>query len=173
MRKTDWKMSLQTLRVCLRGACSVIGLAEHVRWPLRQTHGGVANSLQHSYSIGGGGVKVATANLKVRTGKDNTRQGLYKGYIRHDIGALGRLKASWVDGRRVAVTPRPGMYVCVCMYVCMYVCRGVPRIFGEGGGERRGGGGGPRSAKEANKPNKRATGLKPRTCAHQGSMFRP
>ena len=39
------------------------------------------------------------------------------------------------------------------------------------GAERRGGG--PRSAKEANKPNKRATELKPRTCAHQGSMFRP
>ena len=38
--------------------------------------------------------------------------------------------------------------------------RGVPRIFGEGGG--------PRSAKEANKPNKRATELKPRTCAHHG-----
>ena len=34
-------------------------------------------------------------------------------------------------------------------------------------------GGVPRSAKEANKPNKRATELKPRTCAHQGSMFRP
>ena len=48
--------------------------------------------------------------------------------------------------------------------------RDVPRIFGGGGGERRGGGGGARSAKEANKPNKRATGLKPRTCAHQGSM---
>ena len=31
----------------------------------------------------------------------------------------------------------------------------------------------PRSAKKANKPNKRATELKPRTCAHQGSMFRP
>ena len=36
--------------------------------------------------------------------------------------------------------------------------RGVPRIFGGGGGV-------PRSVKEANKPNKRATGLKPRTCA--------
>ena len=34
-------------------------------------------------------------------------------------------------------------------------------------------GGGPRSAKQANQPNKRATELKPRTCAHQGSMFRP
>ena len=33
-------------------------------------------------------------------------------------------------------------------------------------------GGGARSAKQANKPNKRATELKPRTCAHQGSMFR-
>ena len=31
----------------------------------------------------------------------------------------------------------------------------------------------PRSAKEANKPKKRATELKPRPCAHQGSMFRP
>ena len=41
------------------------------------------------------------------------------------------------------------------------------------GGGREEGGGVPRSAKEANKPNKRATGLKPRTCAHQGSMFRP
>ena len=37
----------------------------------------------------------------------------------------------------------------------------------------RRGGGGPRSAKEANKPKKRATELKPRTCAHQGSIFRP
>ena len=46
--------------------------------------------------------------------------------------------------------------------------RGVPRIFGGGGG-----GGLPRSAKEANKPNNRATELKPLTCAHQGSMFRP
>ena len=34
-------------------------------------------------------------------------------------------------------------------------------------------GGVPRSAKQANKPNKRATELKPRTCAHQGSMLRP
>ena len=34
-------------------------------------------------------------------------------------------------------------------------------------------GGGARSTKEANKPNMRATGLKPRPCAHQGSMFRP
>ena len=49
--------------------------------------------------------------------------------------------------------------------------RGVGRIFG--GGCRGGGGGVPRSAKEANKPNKRATELKPRPCAHQGSMFRP
>ena len=47
----------------------------------------------------------------------------------------------------------------------LYGCRGVPRIFG--------GGGMPRSAKQANKPNKRATELKPLTCAHQGSMFRP
>ena len=30
----------------------------------------------------------------------------------------------------------------------------------------------PRSAKQANKPNKRATELKPRTCTHQGSIFR-
>ena len=29
----------------------------------------------------------------------------------------------------------------------------------------------PRSAKQANKPNKRANELKPLTCAHQGSMF--
>ena len=51
--------------------------------------------------------------------------------------------------------------------------RGVARIFGGGGGgaERRGGV--PRSPKEANKPNKCATELKPRTCTHQGSMFRP
>ena len=34
-------------------------------------------------------------------------------------------------------------------------------------------GGGARSAKEANKANKRATELKPRPCVHQGSMFRP
>ena len=40
---------------------------------------------------------------------------------------------------------------------------------------RRGaeGGGVPRSAKEANNPNKRAAELKLRPCAHQGSMFRP
>ena len=44
--------------------------------------------------------------------------------------------------------------------------RGVPRIFGGGGGV-------PRYAKQTNKPNKRATELKPLTCAHQGSMFRP
>ena len=43
----------------------------------------------------------------------------------------------------------------------------------EGRGCREGGGGVPRSTKEANNPNKRATELKPRTCAHQGSMFRP
>ena len=43
--------------------------------------------------------------------------------------------------------------------------RGVPRTFGRGGGAR--------SAKEANKPNKRATELTSRTCAHQGSTFRP
>ena len=36
-----------------------------------------------------------------------------------------------------------------------------------------GGGGVPRPAKEANKQNKRTTELKPLTCAHQGSMFRP
>ena len=35
------------------------------------------------------------------------------------------------------------------------------------------GGGVPRSAKQANKPNKRATELKPHPCTHQGSMFRP
>ena len=46
--------------------------------------------------------------------------------------------------------------------------------FSEGGCRGGGGGGGvPRSAKEANNPNKRATELKPRTYAHQGSMFRP
>ena len=45
------------------------------------------------------------------------------------------------------------------------IVRGVPRIFG---GWRV-----PRSAKQVNKPNKRATELKPRPCAHQGSMFRP
>ena len=48
---------------------------------------------------------------------------------------------------------------------------------GGGGAERRGGGaergGGPRSAKEANNPNKHATELKSCTCAHQGSIFRP
>ena len=50
----------------------------------------------------------------------------------------------------------------------------MPRGWGGGGVPRGGGGGGgARSAKEANKPNKRATELKPRTCAHQGSMFRP
>ena len=51
--------------------------------------------------------------------------------------------------------------------------RGVARIFGGGGGCRGVGGGVPRSAKEANNPNKRAAELKPRPCAHQGSMFRP
>ena len=40
--------------------------------------------------------------------------------------------------------------------------RGVPRIFWRGGGRD-----------PPKKPNKRATGLKPATCAHQGSMFRP
>ena len=44
---------------------------------------------------------------------------------------------------------------------------------GGGGGAEGGGGGVPRSAKEANNPNKRAAELKPRPCAHQGSMFRP
>ena len=53
------------------------------------------------------------------------------------------------------------------MAASMY--RGVARIFG--GGVPRGGV--PRSAKEANNPNKRAAELKPRPCAHQGSMFRP
>ena len=46
--------------------------------------------------------------------------------------------------------------------------------FSEGGGAvPRGGEGVPRSAKEAHNPNKRAAELKPRTCAHQESMFRP
>ena len=31
----------------------------------------------------------------------------------------------------------------------------------------------PRSPKQDNKPNERATELKPRTWTHQGSMFRP
>ena len=44
------------------------------------------------------------------------------------------------------------------MYQSPTPSRGVPRIFGGGGGEV------PRSAKQANKPNKRATELKPRTC---------
>ena len=48
--------------------------------------------------------------------------------------------------------------------------RGGEGARGGGGGERRGGGDPP---KKLYKPNKRATGLKPRTCAHQGSMFRP
>ena len=39
---------------------------------------------------------------------------------------------------------------------------------------RRGGGGVAEiRQRNYNKPNKRATELKPRTCAHQGSMFRP
>ena len=65
-------------------------------------------------------------------------------------------------------------------YTHVYIgLRGVPRIFGGGGVQgrtqdfRRGGGGVPRSAKEANKPNKRSTELKPRTCTHHRSMFRP
>ena len=41
------------------------------------------------------------------------------------------------------------------------------------GGGAEGGGGVPRSAKEANNPNKRAAELKPRPCTHQGLMFRP
>ena len=49
--------------------------------------------------------------------------------------------------------------------------QGRTQDFRRGGGREEGGG--PRSAKEAKKPNKRATGLKPATCAHQGSMFRP
>ena len=51
--------------------------------------------------------------------------------------------------------------------------RPVLRISGAYPGFSEGGGGVPRSAKQANKPNKRTTGLKPGTCAHQGSMFRP
>ena len=35
------------------------------------------------------------------------------------------------------------------------------------------GGGVPRSAKQANKPNKRATELKPRPCAHRGQCLSP
>ena len=42
--------------------------------------------------------------------------------------------------------------------------RGVPRIFG---------GGGARSAKEANKPNKRATELKPRHAPIRGQYLGP
>ena len=49
--------------------------------------------------------------------------------------------------------------------------QGRSQDFRRGGAE--GGGGVPRSAKEANNPNKRAAELKPRPCAHQGSMFRP
>ena len=48
--------------------------------------------------------------------------------------------------------------------------QGRSQDFRRGGG---GGGGVPRSAKEANNPNKRAAELKPRPCVHQGSMFRP
>ena len=44
---------------------------------------------------------------------------------------------------------------------------------GGGWGWAVGGGGGARSAKQANKPNKRATELKPRTCAHQGQCLGP
>ena len=51
--------------------------------------------------------------------------------------------------------------------------QGRSQDFRRGGGGVPKGGGGPRSPKEANKPNKRATELKRRTCAHQGSMFRP
>ena len=76
---------------------------------------------------------------------------------------------SWLDGMQMSFHSEK----------CSHApCRGVRRIFGGGvprGGEgvQREGGGVPRSAKEANNPNKRATELKPRTCAHQGSMFRP
>ena len=59
------------------------------------------------------------------------------------------------------------MYIHTCTYT-----RGVARIFGGGGG-CRGGGGVPRSAKEANNPNKRAAELKPRPCAHQGQCLGP
>ena len=55
------------------------------------------------------------------------------------------------------------------------VTQGHTQDFRRGGGGGGGcrGGGGARSAKEANNPNKRAAELTPRTCAHQGSMFRP
>ena len=50
--------------------------------------------------------------------------------------------------------------------------QGRTQDFRRGGGAESGGGG-PRSTKEANNPNKHATELKSRTCAHQGSIFRP
>ena len=67
------------------------------------------------------------------------------------------VKFVWLISRLVSKVICPKYLVNLAIY------RGVPRIFG---------GGVPRSAKQANKPNKRATELNPRTCAHQGSMFR-
>ena len=60
-------------------------------------------------------------------------------------------------------------------YDFIYLSTGVNNLSVPGAypGFSQGGGGVPRSAKEANTPNKRATELKPLTCAHQGSMFRP
>ena len=51
--------------------------------------------------------------------------------------------------------------------------QGRTQDFRRGGGRARVGGGVPRSPKEANQPNKHATGLKPRTCAHQGQCLGP
>ena len=53
------------------------------------------------------------------------------------------------------------MHVRAVAHTHTRIHRGVPRIFGGGGG------GVPRSAKEANKPNKRASELKPRPCGGQ------
>ena len=66
---------------------------------------------------------------------------------------------------------KPNLFIYLCRFgdgnYNLDLARGVPRTFGGGGV------GVPRSAKQANKPNKHATELKPRPCAHQGSMFRP
>ena len=72
-------------------------------------------------------------------------------------------KASWVKTRRLKeYQTTSGAYAGFSEGGVPRGGEGVPRV-----------GGGPRSTKEANNPNKHATEIKSRTCAHQGSIFRP
>ena len=70
-------------------------------------------------------------------------------------------------------TTQSNFLISLYNYICSVVYQWIPRTAGAYPGFSEGGGGLPRSAKEANKPKKRASELKPRTCAHQGSIFRP